>query len=155
LVDEPDVSNVTYKDNMNIDEYDGNGRTQLMNAAMVGDCDQVKHLLELGADPNILDQNWGTSRAEHYARKKSTSSEVHRVISKLLIEAELNAKINSGDSPEYKASIIDDEEGFFASLSLTAWFYLLGSISFILSPLTGVTIVAAVFIITAWIIEEQ
>ena len=58
-----------------------------MNAAIDGDYDEVKRLLDLGADPNISDENWGTTNAESFAGRKSKNSEFHKRIEKLLKEA--------------------------------------------------------------------
>ncbi len=72
---------------MDINKYDHNGRTQLMNAAIGGDYDRVKSLLDLGADPTISDENWGTTTAQNFAGRKSKNSEVHKRIEELLIKA--------------------------------------------------------------------
>jgi hypothetical protein len=77
---------------MNIDEYDKNGYTPLMLAAKEGDYDEVKRLLELGADPNIMDEDFGTSSAQSFASRKAKRSEVHRKVEKLLIEANPHSK---------------------------------------------------------------
>lgn len=69
---------------MDIDQYDAFGRTRLMNAAIEGNLDQVKRLLELGADPDIADENWSTSRAVDYARRLANNSAVHKRIVELL-----------------------------------------------------------------------
>ena len=78
---------MTQVDNKKINEYDKNGHTPLMNAAITGDYDEVKRLLALGADPNIADRDWGTTKAENYAGRKAKNSEIHRKIQKLIIES--------------------------------------------------------------------
>jgi len=52
-----------------INAYDSNGRTPLMNAAERGDLEEVLRLLELGADPSIKDDNFGTSTAADLAKR--------------------------------------------------------------------------------------
>jgi len=58
-----------------------------MNAAIAGDYDEVKRLLDLGADPNIADRDWRTTRAEDYAGRKSKDSEIHKNIEELLVDS--------------------------------------------------------------------
>lgn len=77
---------------MDIDEYDENGRTSLMNAAFNGDYDEVKRLLDLGADPSIADDNFGTTTAEDIALRLAKKSETHRKIYNLLVESNPKAK---------------------------------------------------------------
>jgi len=52
---------------MDFNEYDNNGRTPLMNAAITGDYDEVKRLIEYVANPNITDDNFSTSKAAAYS----------------------------------------------------------------------------------------
>lgn len=66
--------------------YNRGGYTPLMVAAIVGDYNEVKRLLELGANPNAVDRDWGSSKAVNFAGRKAKSSEVHRRIERLLIE---------------------------------------------------------------------
>jgi len=141
-----------------IDQYDNNGHTPLMKAAIQGDYDEVKRLLELGADPTIKDRDWNSSTAEKYAAKKSRSSEIHLEVEKLLID--FNPSSENKDKYKPKDPIYDKESKIVYRTSsfsekLSGLLYTLGFISLLLAPFTGVTMVtAAAFFIIAWIINH-
>ena len=90
-------------------EYDKNGRTPLMNSAIAGDYDEVVRLLELGADPNIADRDWGTTKAVNYAGRKAKNSETHRKIEQLLVESNPHSD-NKGLDYDVKEDEIPLEE---------------------------------------------
>ena len=108
-------------DNKKINEYDENGRTPLMNAAIVGDYDEVKRLLELGADPDIADRDWGTTKAENYAGRKAKNSEIHRKIEELLVGS--NPHLDKKDL----GYDVDEEEAYLEELTpenkIPAWVF--------------------------------
>lgn len=70
---------------MDINKYDNSGRTRLMNAAIAGDLDEVRRLLDLGADPDKTDELWRTTKAVDFAGRLASNSEVHRQIHELLV----------------------------------------------------------------------
>jgi hypothetical protein len=141
-----------------IDQYDDKGHTPLMTAAIQGDYDEVKRLLELGADPNLKDREWNSSTAEKYAAKKSRSSEIHLDVEKLLIDS--NPLSDNKDKYEPKKPSHERESGIIYpthsfSEKLSGVLYTLGFISLLLAPFTGVTVItAAAFFIIAWIINH-
>jgi len=142
-------------DGENIDEYDENGRTALMNAAIAGDYDEVKRLLELGADPDIADRDWGTTKAENYAGRKAKNSKVHTKIEELLVESNPHSDNKERNAFNYEASQIYSNDSYSSSISLSGLLYILGFISLILAPFTGITVVtAAAFIVIAWILDH-
>jgi len=143
-------------DGENIDEYDENGRTALMNAAIAGDYDEVKRLLELGADPDVADRDWGTTaKAENYAGRKAKNSEVHRKIEELLVESNPHSEKKERNAFKYEASQIYSNSSHSSSISLSGWLYILGFISLILAPFNGITVVtAAAFFVIAWILDH-
>jgi len=142
-------------DNENINEYDENGRTPLMNAAIAGDYDEVKRLLELGADPNIADKDWGTTKAENYAGREAKNSEVHRKIEELLVESNPHSEKKELNASQNETSHLYSSNSYSSSISLSGWLYILGFISLILAPFTGITVVtAAAFFVIAWILDH-
>jgi len=69
--------------------YNKDGYTPLMVAAIAGDYNEVKRLLESGADPNMVDADWQTTKAVNFAGRKAKNSEIHRRIEELLTEFNL------------------------------------------------------------------
>jgi len=53
-----------------IDAYDANGYTPLMRAVRSHDLKAVRDLLERGADPHVVDRDWGTSTALDFAKRE-------------------------------------------------------------------------------------
>lgn len=144
-----------HSDNENINEYDENGRTPLMNAAIAGDYDEVKRLLELGANPDIADRDWGTTKAEDYAGREAKDSEVHRKIEELLVKSNPHSEKNALSAFQNEASHLYTNGSYLSSISLAGWLYLLGFISLILAPFTGITVItAAAFFVIAWILDH-
>lgn len=72
---------------MTIDDYDEDGRTALMNAAIRGDFEETQRLLALGANPELTDGAWHTSTAIDYASRQAKVSDVHRKIIDVLATA--------------------------------------------------------------------
>jgi hypothetical protein len=94
---------------MDIDEYDANGHTPLMRATIDGDYDEVKRLLDLGADPNKCDAEWNATKAEDFAGRKSKDSRIHKRIEELLIESNPHSDKRRNTESRYK--FITDSEG--------------------------------------------
>jgi len=67
-----------------LDDYNEAGRTKLMEAVIIGDVDEVKFLLALGASSKIKDNNFGSSGAIDFAGRKRSESEPHAEIYKIL-----------------------------------------------------------------------
>ncbi|MDR5904867.1 ankyrin repeat domain-containing protein [Franzmannia qiaohouensis] len=87
---------------MQIDEYDGKGRTPLMNAAITGNIEEVERLLKAGANPLIADRDFGTTTAEGYAARFAKNSKEHQTIRKILkaAAASFSEQINLSSSHE-------------------------------------------------------
>jgi uncharacterized Zn finger protein (UPF0148 family) len=74
-----------------IDAYDSNGRTPLMSAAERGDLEEVVRLLDLGADPSIKDNGFGTSTAADIAKrigKRNVNNRIWAEIARVLENAQ-------------------------------------------------------------------
>ena len=69
---------------MHIDDYDENGKTPLMNAAIIGNTEEVERLLKAGANPLLADRDFGTTTAEGYAARYARKSEEHQRIREIL-----------------------------------------------------------------------
>ncbi len=142
-------------DNSDIDEYDEDGHTPLMKASIAGDYEEVKRLLDLGADPNKRDRDHNSANAESYAARQSKKSDIHKKIEKLLIES--NSHSDNKEKYESKRETREEKIDSYTSSSITlsGWLYLLGFISLILAPFTGITVVtAAAFFVIAWILDH-
>ena len=143
---------------MDINEYDNEGLTKLMHASIDGDYDEVVKLLELGADPNITDNDFGSTKAVQFAGRRADSSNEHKKIYELLIAKTVDYTAsdwsNENTNTYYPASYSSDNYSG-SSFSLSGILYILGFISLIFSPFTGVTLVsAAAFFVIAWVIDH-
>jgi len=142
---------------MNINKYDDEGLTQLMHAAIEGDYEETIKLLELGADPHITDNEFGTATAINFAGREADESIIHKKIYELLIsqepeEPDISDWLNNNT---YGTSCYSRHTHTGMSFSFTGVLYMLGFVSLILAPFTGVTLItAAAFFVIAWVIDH-
>ena len=77
-----------------LDAYDANGYTPLMKAVTTQDVEAVKSLVSRGANPHIVDRDWGTSTALDIAKRElnknntSETKQLLRQIVSVLVEAQ-------------------------------------------------------------------
>lgn len=133
-----------------INSYNSNGRTKLMEAADAGDLTEVRRLLELGADPSLLDEQWKTTTARMLALRKSSQGPDFVEIARLL-EPPNQTTLASQRHGRLSYDSGSSDSGF----GLPGFLYLLGFISLILAPFTGVTIVtAAAFFVIGYVVSK-
>lgn len=142
-----------------IDHYNENGRTKLMEAAISGDTEELERLLELGADPFIKDRDFGSTTAKMYAGRKAKKSEIHALIEKRLSSL-TGEEICAETPPEPEIEPERDrplpsngELGIVAFAALAC--FVLGFISLILAPFTGITVItSAAFFVIGYILSK-
>jgi len=113
-----------------IDAFDEDGRTKLMNAAASGNVEETKLLLEQGANPWVKDDTFGTSTALDIAKrssKKSSSPEFEEVVTLLQNQMEKIPKptkpsplpdpARSAFKPKPSQNPIDEVKKFFTTAS--------------------------------------
>lgn len=142
---------------MDINSYNENGRTPLMEAANLGDIEEVRRLLALGADPYLRDASFGTSTAKMFAGRKAHDGNVYYEIEQLLGDI-------TGEDVVYRSLYqeeIEVDRKYFGKNTESGWdfdvaqvLYVLGFISLFLAPFTGITVVtAAAFFVIGYILR--
>lgn len=133
-----------------INSYNEHGRTKLMEAADAGDLAEVRRLLELGADPALLDERWRTTSARMLALRKSSRGQAFVEIARLL---EPPGQPTSSSQHRSRPAYVSESPG--SGFGLVGFFFLLGFVSLLLAPFTGVTVVtAAAFFVIGYILSK-
>jgi hypothetical protein len=129
-----------------VDALDEHGDTQLMIAAVKGDLDKVKDLLEAGANPHIKDKDGMTARVRAANRFNADVADLLEMAEKSFQPqtdggpsglnegndlAQEKPLSNSPETEGNEVSYIKDEQTVHVTPGLTVIFYILAVLSFI------------------------
>ena len=148
--------NILPINNEKINEYDENGETLLLIAVKQGNLEEVKLLLDKGADPDKEDETWNVKPID-IVRKKVCKNKIYWQIGELLEEASRKYESTKPLISTYNTRTENyANDTSTTSITLSGLMFILGFISLILAPFTGITVLtAAGFFIIGWIIEKK